>query len=290
MNERTCRQGRAEAGAEGGSPDQPGAQPAPANPPSTSVGEALLNERREFLKGAIIFFSAGGLMAGLGGEARGAETPPKSYNPADHLYGMGIEIDKCIGCNRCAVACKAENDVPDEPVFFRTWVERYTILWNGEVQVENISVGPRKEAVQPEKEVVRTFFVPKLCNHCEKPPCVQVCPVKATFKTQDGAVIVDSSRCVGCRYCIQACPYGARYLHPKTNTADKCTFCYHRVVKGLQPACVEVCPTQARIFGDLRSKASRLVRFERMNMISVLKPNLNTEPKVRYAQLDGEVR
>jgi Fe-S-cluster-containing dehydrogenase component len=249
-----------------------------------------VKERREFLKGAIIFISAGGLVAGLGGEARGAaETPSKSYNPADHLYGMGIEIDKCIGCNRCAVACKAENDVPEEPVYFRTWVERYTILRSGEVSVENIS-GPRRETVHNERDVVRTFFVPKLCNHCANPPCVQVCPVKATFTTQDGAVIVDSARCVGCRYCIQACPYGARYLNPKTNTADKCTFCYHRVVKGLQPACVEVCPTQARIFGDLKSKASRLVRFERMNKISVLKPDLNTKPKVHYAQLDGEVR
>jgi Fe-S-cluster-containing dehydrogenase component len=290
MNERTCHQGRAEASAEGGSADRPGAQPVPASPPPTSAGEACVNERREFLKGAIIFISAGGLMAGLGGEARGAaETSSKSYNPADHLYGMGIEIDKCIGCNRCAVACKVENDVPEEPVFFRTWVERFTILRSGEVNVENIS-GPRKTTVHSERDVLRTFFVPKLCNHCANPPCVQVCPVKATFTTQDGAVIVDSARCVGCRYCIQACPYGARYLNPKTNTADKCTFCYHRVVKGLQPACVEVCPTQARIFGDLKSKASRLVRFERMNKISVLKPDLNTKPKVHYAQLDGEVR
>jgi len=138
--------------------------------------------------------------------------------------------------------------------------------------------------------VVRTFFVPKLCNHCAHPPCVQVCPVGATFATEDGVVLVDSERCIGCRYCIQACPYGARFFNPRTRTADKCTFCYHRVVKGLLPACVEVCPTQARIFGDLRSRASRLVRFERMNNIAVLKPALNTEPKVYYANLDGEVR
>jgi Fe-S-cluster-containing dehydrogenase component len=119
---------------------------------------------------------------------------------------------------------------------------------------------------------------------------VQVCPVGATFTTKDGVVLVDKDRCVGCRYCIQACPYGARYLDPRTRTADKCTFCYHRITKGLQPACVEVCPTQARIFGDLRSRASRLVRFERMNKIHVLKPALNTNPKVYYAGLDGEVR
>lgn len=265
---------------------------------SMCEGEAL-SKRRAFLKGAILFIPAAGALGAVaasapgasasGASASGAETPKPGYNPADHLYGMGIQIDKCIGCNRCAVACKAENNVPEEPVYFRTWVERYTILRNGEVNVENIS-GPRKDKVHDERDVIRTFFVPKLCNHCANPPCVQVCPVGATFSTKDGAVIVDSSTCVGCRYCIQACPYGARYLHPKTETADKCTFCYHRVVKGLQPACVEVCPTQARIFGDLKSKASRLVRFERMNMISVLKPSLNTEPKVHYAQLDGEVR
>jgi tetrathionate reductase subunit B len=249
-----------------------------------------MNERREFLKGAICFFPAAGVLGAMAREATGAEAAKQAYNPADHYYGMGIEIDKCIGCNRCAVACKAENDVPDEPFYFRTWVERYTITRNGEVTVENISAGSRKEPAEDAREVLRTFFVPKLCNHCANPPCVQVCPVKATFTTPDGAVIVDSQRCIGCRYCIQACPYGARYLHPKTKTADKCTFCYHRVVKGLQPACVEVCPTQARVFGDLRSKASRLIRFTRMNKISVLKPSLNTEPKVYYAQLDGEVR
>jgi Fe-S-cluster-containing dehydrogenase component len=249
-----------------------------------------MNERREFLKGAICFFPAAGVLGAMGREAIGAEAPKQAYNSADHYYGMGIDIDKCIGCNRCAVACKAENDVPDEPFYFRTWVERYTITRNGEVTVENISAGSRKEPAEDAREVIRTFFVPKLCNHCANPPCVQVCPVKATFTTPDGAVVVDSQRCIGCRYCIQACPYGARYLHPKTKTADKCTFCYHRVVKGLQPACVEVCPTQARVFGDLKSKASRLVRFTRMNKISVLKPSLNTEPKVYYAQLDGEVR
>jgi Fe-S-cluster-containing dehydrogenase component len=114
--------------------------------------------------------------------------------------------------------------------------------------------------------------------------------VGATFATKEGVVIVDSERCIGCRYCIQACPYGARYLHPEKKTADKCTFCYHRITKGLLPACVEVCPTQARVFGDLDRIASPLIRFKRMKKIHVLKPYLNTEPKVFYADLDGEVR
>ena len=138
-------------------------------------------------------------------------------------------------------------------------------------------------------ETLRTFFVPKLCNHCENPPCVQVCPVGATFRTKDGVVLVDADYCIGCRYCIQACPYGARFLHPETRTAEKCTFCYHRVVKGLQPACVEACPTDARIFGDAEKRSSPLRRFKRFIKVRTLKPHLNTECKVYYASLDGVV-
>ena len=256
-------------------------------------------ERREFLKNAIVFFPAGGVLATLGQRALasdstqvGGKGPLGDYKPDQHWYGMGIEVDKCIGCNRCVEACKAENGVPKDPFYFRTWVERYRIKQSGEAEVECISLEPQGERSVSEEnpEVVRSFFVPKLCNQCAHPPCVQVCPVGATFRTPDGVVLVDSERCIGCRYCIQACPYGARYLHPGTRTADKCTFCYHRITKGLNPACVEVCPTQARVFGDLRSKASRLVRFARVNRTAVLKPALNTEPKVYYAQLDGEVR
>jgi tetrathionate reductase subunit B len=262
--------------------------------------------KRDFLKGLILFFPAGGALDALAGAPRateaagteaagkesGAGPGGKAYDPQAHYYGMGIEVDKCIGCSRCVEACKAENDVPREPFYFRTWIERYVIKKDGDVAVESINVKGKgsREAAQDDPDVLRTFFVPKLCNHCAHPPCVQVCPVGATFATEDGVVLIDGKRCIGCRYCIQACPYGARYLDPRTKTADKCTFCYHRVRRGLLPACVEVCPTQARIFGDLRSKASRLVRFARMNKIHVLKPALNTEPKVYYAQLDGEVR
>ena len=258
--------------------------------------ETVMN-KREFLKslqGLILFFPAAGVLSALDTVAGAQEKPSgaPAYNPKDHLYGMGIEIDKCIGCNRCVVACKAENNVPQDQFHFRTWVERYQIKRDGEVTVVNISGkgdAPRETPAE-DPDVLRTFFVPKLCNQCVNPPCTQVCPVGATFSTEDGVVLVDAERCVGCSYCIQACPYGARYMNPTTHTADKCTFCYHRVRQGLLPACVEVCPTQARVFGDLRSKASRLVRFARMNPIHVLKPALNTEPKVYYAQLDGEVR
>jgi Fe-S-cluster-containing dehydrogenase component len=213
------------------------------------------------------------------------------YFPADHHYGMGIDVNKCIGCGRCADACKTENHVPREPFFFRTWVERYQVGQDGEVTIDspNGSIDGFGKA-EVKEDVVRSFFVPKICNHCENPPCVQVCPVGATFKSPDGVILVDSDYCIGCRYCIQACPYGARFLHPVTRTAEKCTFCYHRITDGLLPACVEVCPTQARIFGELKKKASPLLRFLRISRINVLKPSLNTKPKVYYANLDEKVR
>lgn len=213
------------------------------------------------------------------------------YKPLEHRYGMGISVERCIGCGRCVDACKKENNVPDEPFYFRTWIERYAIGQDGQVTVDSPNGGRDSfRSETSEKKVLKTFFVPKICNQCDKPPCVQVCPVGATYKTQDGVVLVDEKYCIGCRYCIQACPYGMRYLHPGTHTADKCTFCYHRITQGLLPACVEVCPTQARIFGDLKAVASPLSRFIRVNKIAVLKPHLNTEPRVFYADLDMEVR
>ncbi len=219
------------------------------------------------------------------------ETGGDEYHPEEHLYGMGIDIEKCIGCGRCVEACKLENDLPLDSHHLNTWVERYVIQTDGEVVVDSPSGG--LEGFPPtgsEGGIRRTFFVPKLCNHCENPPCVQVCPVGATFTTEDGVVLVDDEYCIGCRYCIQACPYGARWLHPEKRVAAKCTFCYHRVVKGLVPACVEVCPTGARIFGEVERRATPLARFTRFNDIQVLKPHLNTKPKVYYANLDGEVR
>ena len=249
-----------------------------------------MNSRRRFLR------KLGALVLSLGIPGRLLRRPAAASVTHEKLggkpwYGMGVDIDKCIGCAKCMQACKIENNVPPDPFTFRTWVERYVIKRDGSVDVTSIgtATNPVTEAVT-EKEILRSFFVPKLCNQCANPACVQVCPVGATFQTEDGVVLVDEKRCIGCRYCIQACPYGARYLHPEKKTADKCTFCYHRISKGLLPACVEVCPTQARVFGDVNSIASPLARLKRMNKIHVLKPHLNTEPKVYYANLDGEVK
>ena len=249
--------------------------------------------RRHFLQRLISLLVSVAIPAGLfrsKSATASIEKNGEKLNGGLPNYGMGVDVNKCIGCGRCMEACKIENDVPREPYFFRTWVERYLIRKDEEVVVRNIGSAETETREIGEKDILRSFFVPKLCNQCANPPCVQVCPVGATFQTEDGVVLVDSERCIGCRYCIQACPYGARYLHPATMTADKCTFCYHRLKQDLLPACVEVCPSQARVFGDLKSVASPLNRMRRMSKIHVLKAHLNTEPKVLYSNLDGEVR
>lgn len=248
--------------------------------------------RREFLKTFAEKVSVlAGSIAALGNFENLSAQEKDQYNPADHNYAMGIDINKCIGCGRCVEACKKENNVPLEGAHFRTWVERYVIDDKGETYVDSPNGGMNGfPQLEENSEVLRTFFVPKLCNHCENPPCVQVCPVGATYISPDGVVLVDEKYCVGCRYCIQACPYGARYLHPVKKVAEKCTFCYHRITKGLLPACVEVCPTQARIFGDLKKTSSPLRRFFHFMSISVLKPWMNTNPKVYYGGADGEVK
>jgi Fe-S-cluster-containing dehydrogenase component len=276
-----------------------------AVPLSTSTGGQVMKKekrkskkytkRREFVRTLILSFGSLMTPSLVAADEKMKKVKAwilgEDYKPAEHYWGMGIDINKCIGCGRCADACKKENDVPEEPFFFRTWVERYQIFEDGSTRVDspNGAINGFMPETNQTKKIVRSFFVPKICNHCDNPPCVQVCPVGATFITPDGVILVDSDYCIGCRYCIQACPYGARFIDPETSTAEKCTFCYHRLVKEMVPACVESCPTQARIFGETKKKASPLVRFMRMNKINVLKPSLNTEPKVFYANFDMEI-
>lgn len=221
---------------------------------------------------------------------------PLNYDPEAHDWGFVVDARKCIGCGRCVVACKRENNVPWPAEYNRTWVERYVYYQDGEVYVDSPEAGRDgfSEYPIPEKyrdlEVKRSFFVPKLCNQCEKPPCVQVCPVGATYKTKDGVVLVNWDHCIGCRYCIQACPYGARYLHPVERVADKCTWCYHRISRGLKPACVDACPVGARLFGDLNDPADMVGRIIEKERVSVLKPEMGTKPQVRYLGIDEGVR
>jgi tetrathionate reductase subunit B len=206
-------------------------------------------------------------------------------------YGIVIDIQKCIGCGSCAAACKNENDVPKEPFFFRIWVEQYTVKNDGSVNIisPNGGIEGFKQQV-PDEDIFKSFFVPKMCNHCYKSPCVQVCPVGATYVSPEGVVLVDEKYCLGCRYCVQACPYGCRFIHPVKKVANKCTLCYHRLKKGLDPACMEVCPTGARMYGDLRDKNSKIVLFLKEHTTQVLRPHLNTGSKLYYNELSSEVR
>jgi len=224
---------------------------------------------------------------------------PKGYDPKDHKWQMVIDANRCIGCGHCAEACKTENHVP-EGHYYRTWIERYIVTkpkpgsaeTRGEVLVDSPEGGMRGFGPPPvpKEDIQQSFFVPKLCNLCEHSPCAQVCPVGATFDTPDGAVLVDPKYCIG--FCIQACPYGCRFMSPVTRTAEKCTLCYHRITRGLRPACVEVCPTQSRIFGDLKHPLpdDPLQNFFKNNRVNTLKPHLGTEPRVAYAGIDKEVR
>ena len=212
-----------------------------------------------------------------------------SYRMADHFWAMSIDIDKCIGCGNCVRGCATENGVPEE--FFRTWIERYHVE-EGDYehpQVESPE-GGRNGFTARKDEGGKNFFVPKLCNQCTKSPCVQVCPVGATFESPDGLVLVDQQYCLGCRYCVQACPYGCRYIHPERQTVDKCTLCYHRISKGLTTACCEVCPTGARQLADLKNPNDPIHEFLRDNKIQILKPQMATGAKVYYKDLDAAVR
>ena len=142
----------------------------------------------------------------------------------------------------------------------------------------------------PENEIAQAFFVPKLCNQCTTPACVQVCPVGATYQTADGVVLVDRTWCIGCGYCIMGCPYGVRFFHPVEHVADKCTFCYHRIIKGDNSACAQACPFNARQIGNLKDPNDPVAKAVMTQRVGVLRDEYGTKPNVYYIGLNKEVR
>ena len=178
-------------------------------------------------------------------------------------FGFVIDHRKCIGCHACTLACKSENDVPIGT--FRTWV---------------------KYVEKGEFPNTRRFFTVLRCNHCTDAPCVTICPTVALYKRPDGIVDFNGDRCIGCKSCMQACPYDALYIDPNTHTAAKCHFCAHRTEIGLQPACVVGCPEQAIVAGDLDDPMSRIAQLVARETTIVRRPEQGTKPNVYYVGAD----
>jgi dimethyl sulfoxide reductase iron-sulfur subunit len=197
-------------------------------------------------------------------------------------YGMVIDLRKCVGCNACSLACRQEYGTPQGILYSR---------------VLNREVGTYPST--------RFEILPLLCMHCDNPACVAVCPVGATYKRADGIVFQDKDKCIGCKRCIEACPYGARFFNDSASkeyfpgqgktayetakagghakeTVEKCSFCAERVEAGLQPACVQSCTATARYFGDLDDPDSEVVKLIAKFGGKPLQAELGTKPKVYY--------
>lgn len=208
--------------------------------------------RRNFLKGVGVTGAAvAGTISGCVPKAKGKR------------FGMVIDLRKCFGCHACSVACKAQQDVP-------------LGVWRSWINVTESGTYPN----------VQRSFLPVLCNHCENPPCVPVCPADATHKREDGIIFVEEDKCIGCGLCVEACPYKMRYLNPVSGLAQKCDFCVERIEQGIVPACVNTCNARARIFGDLNDPKSDAAKLLKENpSAKALAPQFGTEPNVYYIGL-----
>ena len=178
----------------------------------------------------------------------------------DKRYAMAVDIETCVGCTACVLACKTENNVAEG--FARDWITTQVSGTFPDLQM----------TIQSER-----------CNHCEDAPCVTVCPTGASYIGPGGIVLVDHAKCTGCKACIVACPYDARFIDPDKGAVDKCTFCIHRIENGIPTtSCQEICPTESIYFGDLNDPTSEVSRLLETREHYTLAPDAGTRPKHFY--------
>jgi len=255
-------------------------------------------DRRNFLKkcalGATIGVGGIGAFQAAASLEQGVEKHPGDSSPSRKRWGMVVDLKKCRhreGCTDCKAACNAAHNIPD----FGNPKDEIKWIWK-----ESFEHVFHDETYPHIDEHMKHTPVPVLCNHCDNPPCTRVCPTGATWKREkDGLVMMDWHRCIGCRYCMVACPYGSRSFnwrdprpHIEKTTSEfptrqrgvveKCTFCEERLARGLQPACVEACKEKALIFGDLEDPDSEIRKFLGKNFTLRRRPGLGTQPQVYY--------
>lgn len=183
-------------------------------------------------------------------------TPPPQWTKI-------LDQTRCIGCHACTTACKSENEVP---------------LGVNRTYVKQVETGRFPNT--------RRHFQITRCNQCQDPPCVHACPVTAMYQREDGLVDFDKDVCIGCKACIAACPYDAIFINPEDGSAEKCNFCAHKLDKGLEPACVTVCPTEAILIGDLNDPSSKVAELVGRESVNVRRPEKGTRPKMYYLGID----
>ena len=227
------------------------------------------------------------------GDGQGTTVDP------NNRFGLVIDVGACIGCRTCQWACKEENNIPD--AVSPPWIEIFQVKTGqgvtSEPSEDDLKHGATTDYTK--SPLPGMWYMPAACNHCDNPPCVKVCPVGATYKDKDGLVLIDYDKCIGCRFCVVACPYTARrfnFAKPviaadkvnplvpvrPTGVVEKCTFCVHRTRRGTLPRCVEVCPVRARYFGNLNDPQSEVSLLLKSNPYFQLLQELNTGPNLRY--------
>jgi molybdopterin-containing oxidoreductase family iron-sulfur binding subunit len=245
-------------------------------------------DRREFVKvggGVLLAGASCSYATHLLTESRPGRKADETLS-SNRKWGMVIDLNKCLpDCTACLDACREENNVAYHGD------KRWDVHW-----IRKVRLKAKHDEDVPEKSLLL------VCNHCDRPPCAQVCPVQATFKRDDGIVIVDHHRCIGCRYCMIACPYNARYFNFKDNeewpnpefpkrshgVAESCTLCAHRLERSQKPACVEACEKAnvgALTVGDLNDPESDVSRLIANHSTKRIREDLGTEPKVYYIGL-----